>query len=116
MYTLYVITKSSVTVQITESVKTDLTNGLKDAKGNSTHSKQSDWDYIQNNVSMSEWRCHVVTQMTLEIFFFFLSVKFFCFSLSAVESIMYQIGETTCQNPAVFLRNPLVKIINTGKR
>lgn len=88
MYTLYVITKSSVTVQITERVKTDLTKGLNDAKGNSPHSKQSDWDNIQKNVSVSEWRCHVVTQMTLEMCLFFLSVKFICFSLTAVESIM----------------------------
>lgn len=47
--------------EITESVKTDLTNGLKDAKGNSTHSKQSDWGYIQKNLeccginNVSDW-------------------------------------------------------------
>ncbi|XP_005745869.1 leukocyte surface antigen CD53 [Pundamilia nyererei] len=36
--------------EITERVKDDLTKGLNDAKGNSTHSKQSDWDNIQKNL------------------------------------------------------------------
>lgn len=51
-------------------VEKDLRNGLNVAKANSTHSTnstRSDWDLVQKTVSVSEWRCHVVTQMTLKI-------------------------------------------------